>query len=250
MRKTEPTSGLASMSSVSPTMPFSMGVSTPVGWRELTRMCLEASSLARLRMIPTRPCLEATYGVRKGWPFRPATELIRIIDPPPASTRWGMDATQVFHTPVRLMPMTVSHNWGVTSSHRWIEHTPALATAMSRWPSRDTPSATASVMPTASRTSTAWVTTRAPASSTSLAVIARSSAVAVVYPMSATWSQMSTAITSAPSAASRRAWLRPCPRAAPVTSATLPATRPVARSIGRVAGPVPSAGLLMRLLLS
>ena len=36
---------------------------------------------------------------------------------------------------------------------------------------------------------------------------------------------------SAPSAARRTAWLRPCPRAAPVTSATLPARRPLARSI-------------------
>ena len=35
---------------------------------------------------------------------------------------------QVFHTPVRLMPTTVSHSSGVTSSQRWIEHTPALAT--------------------------------------------------------------------------------------------------------------------------
>src|SRR5580698_3159408 len=32
---------------------------------------------------------------------------------------------------------------------------------------------------------------------------------------------------SAPSWASRMAWLRPCPRAAPVMKATLPCTRPV-----------------------
>src|ERR1700744_881831 len=37
---------------------------------------------------------------------------------------------------------------------------------------------------------------------------------------------MSTAMMSAPSSASRIAWLRPCPWAAPVTKATLPATRP------------------------
>src|SRR5882757_6811739 len=36
---------------------------------------------------------------------------------------------------------------------------------------------------------------------------------------------MSIAIMSAPSSASRTAWLRPCPRAAPVIRATLPSTR-------------------------
>ena len=46
-----------------------------------------------------------------------------------------MEATQVFHTPVRLMPTTVSHSAGVTSSHGWIEQTPALATTMSSRPS-------------------------------------------------------------------------------------------------------------------
>ncbi len=51
-----------------------------------------------------------------------------------------MAATQVFQVPVRLMPMTVSHTAGVTSSHRWMVHTPALATAMSSRPSRSTPS--------------------------------------------------------------------------------------------------------------
>src|ERR1700712_1522598 len=37
---------------------------------------------------------------------------------------------------------------------------------------------------------------------------------------------MSTAMMSAPSWASRTAWLRPCPRAAPVMKATLPSTLP------------------------
>src|SRR5579862_1686751 len=42
-------------------------------------------------------------------------------------------------------------------------------------------------------------------------------------------SQMSTAMMSAPSAASRTAWLRPCPRAAPVMKATLPSRVPTSR---------------------
>ena len=90
-----------------------------------------------------------------------------------------MAAAQVFQTPVRLTPMTVSHTSGVTSSQRWTEQTPALATAMSSRPSSATPSATAPARARPSRTSTVRVTTRAPASSTSRAVVARSSGVAV-----------------------------------------------------------------------
>src|SRR6185437_4913537 len=48
--------------------------------------------------------------------------------------------------------------------------------------------------------------------------------------MPGTSSQMSMAMMSAPSWASRTAWLRPWPRAAPVMNATLPATRPVISS--------------------
>src|ERR1700689_4351867 len=44
--------------------------------------------------------------------------------------------------------------------------------------------------------------------------------------MPGTSSSRSTAMISAPSWASRMAWLRPWPRAAPVMKATLPATRP------------------------
>ena len=53
-----------------------------------------------------------------------------------------------------------------------------------------------------------------------------SAAVAPGYGTVSTSSQRSTAMMSAPSSASRIAWLRPCPRAAPVMKATLPATRP------------------------
>src|SRR5215467_6316512 len=42
---------------------------------------------------------------------------------------------------------------------------------------------------------------------------------------------MSTAMMSAPSSASRTAWLLPWPRAAPVMKATLPETRPVMCSV-------------------
>ena len=134
LRKIEPVSGLAAMRSVSPDSPTSMGVSTPVGWTELTRMPWAASSLASVRMTPTIPCLEATYGARNGWPLSPATELMRTTEPPPDPIRWGMAATQVFHVPVRLIPITVSQTAAVSSSQRWTVQTPALATTMSSRP--------------------------------------------------------------------------------------------------------------------
>src|SRR6266446_5956788 len=46
----------------------------------------------------------------------------------------------------------------------------------------------------------------------------------------------STAMMSAPSSASRMAWLRPWPRAAPVMNATLPSTRPMMRFPSVVSG--------------
>ena len=67
-------------------------------------------------MIPTTPCLAAAYGKRNGWPFSPATELVRMSDPPPALIRCGMDAEHVFHTPVRLIPITSFQMAGVTAS--------------------------------------------------------------------------------------------------------------------------------------
>ena len=110
--------------------------------------------------------------------MRPATELIRMSDPPPASMRWGMAAMQVFQVPVRLVPMTVSHTSGVTSSQRWTVQTPALAMAMSSRPSRSTPSATAAARASPSRTSTSALIMVAPVSVTNRVVSARSAGVA------------------------------------------------------------------------
>src|SRR3984893_6275450 len=67
---------------------------------------------------------------------------------------------------------------------------------------------------------------RRSSASTSLTVSARSSGVAIGYGTEPTCAAMSTAMMSAPSSASRIAWLRPCPRATPVMKATLPSTRP------------------------
>ncbi len=106
----------------------------------------------------------------------PAVELIRTIEPPPRSRRWGIAATQVFQVPVRLTPTTVSQTTGSTSSQRCTVQTPALATTASRPPSRAAPSATAVFSASVSRTSTSAVTTRPPTSSTRRLVCSRSSA--------------------------------------------------------------------------
>src|ERR1700728_1053884 len=60
----------------------------------------------------------------------------------------------------------------------------------------------------------------------SRAVSSRSSGVAIGYPMVSMSRHTSTAMMSAPSSASRTAWLRPWPRAAPVINATFPSNRP------------------------
>ena len=78
-----------------------------------------------------------------------------------------------------------------------------------------------------SRTSTCRAMTRWPVFSTSCTVSARSSGVAATTPLVATFAQMSEMTTSAPSSASRTAWVRPCPRAAPVMKATRPDKRPM-----------------------
>ena len=91
-----------------------------------------------------------------------------------------MAAVQVFHTPVRLMPITVSHTLGghlvpsLDGAHAGVGHGDVETVR-----GRPTPSATASARPPASRTSTAAVTIRPPVASTSRAVVARSSGVAV-----------------------------------------------------------------------
>jgi hypothetical protein len=49
--------------------------------------------------------------------FRPAVELVAMIDPPPAVMRCGIAAAMVFQTPVRLVSMVSCHTCAVTWSH-------------------------------------------------------------------------------------------------------------------------------------
>ena len=59
-----------------------------------------------------------------------------MIDPPPLAIRWGMAATMVFQTPVRLVSRVSFQISGLTSSQVWTEQIPALAHTMSRRPER------------------------------------------------------------------------------------------------------------------
>ena len=77
---------------------------------------------------------------------------------------------------------------------------------------------------------------RAPVSSTSFTVAARSSAVAIGYGTDAIWSHRSTAMMSAPSEASFTAWARPWPRAAPVMNAVFPLNEPMSGAQPPLAG--------------
>src|SRR4029453_15766861 len=114
-----------------PPRPSSIVVFTPVGCTVLTRMFRSASSLASDLATPTTQVFAATYGAKNGRPFRPAVELVMMIDPPPAAGGGGNAATHVFLTPVRLISMVSCQISGVTSCHSWSVQMPALADTMS-----------------------------------------------------------------------------------------------------------------------
>src|SRR5580704_3987172 len=102
---------------------------------------------------------------------------------------------------------------------------PALAMTLSRRPTSARPASSARRSDAGSRTSATFATMRLSSFSTCSTVSCRSASVLMGYPTVAIWSQISTAIMSAPSSARRKAWLRPWPRAAPVMKATLPVIR-------------------------
>ncbi len=191
-------------------------------------------------------------------PLSPAVELVSTIAPPrPCSTSLGTATSTVFQTPVRLTS-TTSRQDAIRSSFSApigampalastmstppscatqdairssfsapIGAMPALASTMSTPPSCATPSSRTALSAAWSRTSACLATIRRSSASTSLTVSARSSGVAIGYSTVGICSHRSTAMMSAPSWASRIAWLRPWPRAAPVTKATFPSTRPI-----------------------
>jgi hypothetical protein len=74
-----------------------IGVFTPAGCTELTRMLYWARKFAYTRMMPTMPCLAAAYPTEPPtgapMPTRPATELISTIDPPLPNLIIGFIAT-------------------------------------------------------------------------------------------------------------------------------------------------------------
>ena len=159
------------------------------------------------------------------------------MDPPlPAAIMCGTATFAVCHTPVRLMSIMSAQLCSVMSVVlASVLAIPAFADTMSsRPPSSATPCSTTACRAARSRTSACRATMRRSRASTSLTVCARSSGVAIGYGTLSTCAHRSTAMMSAPSSASRTAWLRPCPRAAPVMNATLPSTRPMACPLGVV----------------
>ena len=161
-------------------------------------------------------------------PLSPAVELVSTIAPPrPCSTIRGAATSTVFQTPVRLTSTTSRQDAIRSSFSAPIGAMPALASTMSTPPSCATPSSRTALSAAWSRTSACVATIRRSSASTSLTVSARSSGVAIGYSTVAICSHRSTAMMSAPSCASRMAWLRPWPRAAPVTKAIFPSTRPI-----------------------
>src|SRR6185503_13219193 len=216
-----------------------IGVLTWVGCRLLTLMLCGASSSASVFISPTTPCLAATYCPMFGYAISPAAALVRIIDPPrPPWMRCGTAALQVCQTPVRLTSIMSCHSWSDSPTvPSAVLAIPAFAATMSSRPSWATPSSTAARSAAPSRTSVSDATIRRSSASTCLTVSARSSDVDIGYGTESICLHRSTAMMSAPSSASRIAWLRPWPRAAPVTNATLPSTRPiVSPSLRREAG--------------
>ena len=135
----------------------------------------------------------------------------------------GIAALQVCQTPVRLMSIMSCQVCSGMSADGLKETMPALALTMSSRPSSATPRVERLFQrvvvadvglggddPAAERLDRLRPSRRD-----------RRPWPAGTGPIS-TCAQMSTAMMSAPSSASRTAWLRPCPRAAPVTNATLP----------------------------
>jgi hypothetical protein len=109
----------------------------------------------------------------------------------------------VFQTPVRLTAMTSCQSWSLEFGPP--TPMPALASTIVGTPSSAIPSARALRRPSTSRTSAWRATIRRPVASTSFTVCARSSGVDIAYDTEEICAQMSTAMMSAPSWASRTA---------------------------------------------
>ena len=106
-------------------------------------------------------------------------ELVSTIAPPaPRSIIDGIAISTVLNTPVRLTSIA-SCQASCGSSPIDIGAMPALARTMSTGPSSATPASKAARSPASSRTSACRATIRRSSASTSLAVSARSSGVAI-----------------------------------------------------------------------
>ena len=74
----------------------------------LTRMPCAAYSSAAVLVIPTTPCLAATYATDCAKPTEPRIDAMLTIDPPPASSIAGISARRQWKTPLRLTAITAA----------------------------------------------------------------------------------------------------------------------------------------------
>src|SRR5262245_63450731 len=166
--------------------------------------------MARFFVRSTTPAFDALYELPPSVPSTPSMLAMFTRLPVFCSTMCTSACLQTRNVPVRLTRTTRSHS---AASSRWIgppPATPAAFSTTSRRPWSRTIPSTASRIEGSSATSAMRTSPSGPAS-------------------------RSTPATLAPSSANRRAHASPIPDAAPVTSATLPSRRPTTRcSLKRV----------------
>ena len=156
----------------------------------------------------------------------PAVEPVMTIEAPrPTGMRCGTETVTAFITPSRSTS-TASWKSSGFGSPMAMGRMPALAHRVVSWPSWPTPSSSAALSCSRSRTSALTVTQRRPWPSTSALVSWRSSQLDIGYGFDSMSAQMSMAMMSAPSDACLTACALPCPRPAPVMNETFPSMRP------------------------
>ena len=58
----------------------------------MTRICEGANVRARALVMLSSAALEAAYAIEEPWPVREEALLMLTIDPPPAASRYGLQA--------------------------------------------------------------------------------------------------------------------------------------------------------------
>ena len=121
---------------ISSVIPARIGVSIVPGAIELMVMPQLAYSVAACRVIAVTPPFAALYEKRLGSPLRAASEAILRIRPYRFSIIEGITVFIPNHTPLRSMPITLSHSASSSSTavSAVCATTPAMFAKMSMWP--------------------------------------------------------------------------------------------------------------------